>query len=142
VLSCRPGLDEHARHRRPSPFWPDDLLLLAERLVALGPPPLLAAQPEGVVSLAQRRQRSVVAMKLSAQMTETLNRVRQELGEAVLDRAAVTGALEEWGLPDEGGSLQVRAEMLVGARDACTAALGRALVALDEAAVLLRSENQ
>ena len=142
VLSCRPGLDEHARHRRPSPFWPDDLLLLAERLVALGPPPLLAAQPEGVVSLAQHRQRSLVAMKLSAQMTETLNRVRQELGKAVLDRAAVTGALEEWGLPDEGGSLQVRAEMLVGARDACTAALGRALVALDEAAVLIRRENQ
>ena len=141
-MSCRPGLDEHARHRRPSPFWPDDLLLLAERLVALAPPPLLAAQPEGVVSLAQRRQRNVVAMKVSAQLGETLDRVRQELGEAALDRAAMTGTFEEWGLSDEGEALQVRAEMFAGARDACTAAVGRALIALDEAAVLIRRENQ
>lgn len=142
VLSCRPGLDEHARHRRPSPFWPDDLLLLAERLVALGPPPLLAAQPEGVVSLGQRRQRSVVATKMSLQLAETLDRLRQELGEAALDRAGATGTFEAWGLPDEGESLQVTAEMLAGARDPCTAALGRALLTLDEAAALIRSEDQ
>lgn len=137
VLSCRPGLDEHARHRRPSPFWPDDLMHLAERLVSLGPPSMFGAPPDGVVSLVQRRQLDGLKKKALSQQGATLDRLRQEVADLARERSAMTGTNKEWSTPGARDSVEVTADMLAGASDPCTAALGRALLDLEEASTII-----
>jgi ADP-ribosylglycohydrolase/fructose-1,6-bisphosphatase/inositol monophosphatase family enzyme len=141
VLSCRSGLHEGARHPRPAPFWPDDALELAERLVALGPPTLAESSEPGVTSLAGRRQRAELLKIGRSHARGTLRELQRSVGELAVGHAGLTGLIAEWGTPEDGRPVEVTAAMIARSSHAALAAMGRALLALEEARRALAAED-
>jgi ADP-ribosylglycohydrolase/fructose-1,6-bisphosphatase/inositol monophosphatase family enzyme len=128
VLTCRAV---SGAHPRPAPFWADDLLELAERLVALGPEVAVVDDAERgrVVSLAQRRGHVAAEGEARA-------RLRRAALDAVpaLQQAASELALFA-GLPapesDEQKGVSGLTRSLVGCKDGDVAAVGEALRLLE-----------
>jgi hypothetical protein len=133
VLTCRAS---HGQHPRPPSLWADDLLDLAERLVASGPLHVVDDEDDGdphggVVALAERRQRNETEVRARGALHAAAKgalAALTPLRDAALGLALVRG-LSLPGAGEHGRDVWIE-QALSSSPDADVAAVGHAFAAL------------